>query len=387
MFKLSKSFFPILLVSGLLLTSCQNKIETSNTTSQSDDISNDFFTSGNNTTSQDNSQNSSYLWSSEVDSLLYEILGSSYKSLPVYESAKYECSTRVENDIRVVDIKAYTDDENCGLTYSIVLKSNGFVVKNQEYNGNNYYIANLKLSIYQDLYVTYLFLNDGNESYLSISTYIVDTLLQSWPSEKIIDIFGYDIPNLDAQSYQFNSLTQNGIDIVQIYCFGLEDLSAAEIEYKNTLESQDYIVFEYQGIFYAHNDLKNIEVDFYSDIENDCIYLQAYLMQGEKNWPTDSLKSLYDFDIPEYYEVGVRYNYGLQEYNGSYFFLIDCYYVSPDSENIYKQILEENSFIYQSQYDYDEYGYIFSKKTSTDDCTIQFFFDYNYMALSIYFIL
>ena len=68
-------------------------------------------------------------------------------------------------------------------------------------------------------------------------------------------------------------------------------------------------------------------------------------MQGSKNWPVDDLEIFYSFEIPQYYEEGVRYDYGMFQNESSFIYYIDCYYVSPTSEEKYKKILEENSSI------------------------------------------
>lgn len=387
MLKSFKSFFTIFLIGGILLTSCQDLGATSNTTSNTGELSSNSPTSIEDSSTSSTTQNSSYLWSEEIDALLYEVLNESYKSLPVFECSDYEGSKRVEDNINVADIKAYTDDSNCSLTYSIVLRSNGFALQNQEYNGRNYYLASLQLSIYQTLCVSYVYVDDVELPYLSLSTYIVDTLLETWPSEDLINLFGFDIPSLDAESYQFNHIVQNNIDIAQIYCFGLENLNEATIQYKTILENDGYVVYTNQDIYYAHKDQDNIEVDFYCDLENQCIYIQAYLMQGSKNWPVDDLEIFYPFEIPQYYEEGVRYDYGMFQNESSFIYYIDCYYVSPTSEEKYKKILEENSFTYLNQYPYEEYGYIFTKSVGQETCNMQFYFDYTYMVLSIYFIL
>ncbi len=170
--------------------------------------------------------------------------------------------------------------------------------------------------------------------------------------------------------------------------FCLENLNEATIQYKTILENDGYVVYTNQDIYYAHKDQDNIEVDFYCDLENQCIYIQAYLMQGSKNWPVDDLEIFYPFEIPQYFEEGARYDYGMFQNQSSFVYYIDCYYVSPTSEEKYKKILEENSFTYLNQYPYEEYGcYIFTKSVGQETCNMRFYFDYSYMVLSIYFIL
>lgn len=334
------------------------------------------------------SENSSetVLWNEQVDAMLYQAVGDYYRQIPVYTANSYESFLYNSQGITLANVFCYTDDTSAENTYSIVLKLNGFSTSQYSENGSTYSVATARVSSYEILCLQYQTGSVANKgTYLNIMTYLVEDRLQSWPSNQIISTIGQDIPHCDAEYYQFATQTYGELTLAMVACYGIEDPNSALQNYLLLLESESYYAKSYQGAYYCTNDDTGLEIDFYYDTDYEYLLIQAYVMPGSATWPSSDLEELFEVEIPQYNETGVRYFYGLaQDENKDLIYEIDCANASPSSEETYKTTLESNGWVRCEEYDYETWGYIYIiNKGEENECRIQFYYDLNGMTLVI----
>lgn len=321
-------------------------------------------------------------WDEKVDDVLYKAVGDYYTFIPVFEADRYDARLLQQDEMKIAAIACYTNDylsaEN---TYSVVLKLNGFSANQYEEDGATYSIATRRVSSTQMLVLEYESGLDNKNGYLGIFAYLYEDRLASWPSNRIINDIGQDIPKCEAEYYRYGSQEYNGIKIAIIACYGIENPEEAVQNYLSVLKSNSYESQFVENAYYCTNDETGLEVDFYYDYDEDFMYIQAYEMPDSNDWPEETLKEICSVDIPKYIEEGTRYSSGYAQ-EGIY--EIICSNASPSSEAVYKKTLEDNGWTWREEYDYETWGYIFIiNEGEENEYQIQFYYVEQRMALII----
>ena len=350
------------------------------------DITSSTTTSTSNSTST--TAESTTLWNKQVDSILFKAVGEFYRQIPVFSADSYDAQLQIQDGLQIGSVICFTKEYDTALdTYSIVLKLSNFDVNQYEEEGTTFCIATSRVSSYQMLVLQYQVGKDLNSGgYLYIMAYLYEDRLLNWPSNQIIAVIGQDIPQVEANYYQFATQDYGDITIAIIACYEISDPYSTIQAYLTTLENNGYSWKTLEDAYYCVNDETGIEIDFYYDESYEYLHIQTYLIPGDKNWPSSDLEELFPVEIPKYEEAGVRYFYGLsQTSDKALVFEIDCSNASPSSEDTYKETLENNGWIHNDEYSYEEYGYIYTINEGQDnECQIQFYYDVNGMTLFIF---
>lgn len=243
------------------------------------------------------------------------------------------------------------------------------------------------------------------ESTSSSSSSSYQSLWQETIWNHINQVFAHDIPYFDgANSYSSTIVVENEENILEIFCYfeNEEDLSNAPDKYANLCESSgwsvekvtngyldpDTLIQYTYDVYYADlqvSDTLGLEMQFLIGADSkgkDCFGIFGYTytpFDGSK-WPSDIIKSILGYDVPQLSAEGYTYQV---EVDGEDIYIV-IEHTTPEDETAYYNFLTSLGYIIDDT-NYAQYGYVAYDENYTH--VIQFWYDtqyFNAMQLLIY---
>lgn len=351
------------------VSTCYNSSTTNNNQTFSSTMSNSSFSPIISSTT-DSSLPHNNDWQESVKKEIKNTLGDI--NIPYYKANYYYAGNSEYNGIPYVFIDCFGSNINNAVSdYENILLDAGFNVSSI-YEG----LGTKEISNTHVLYLEYLVVEDCFE----IVAYINQDKIDYWPSEEIKNIIKYDIPRVEAETYQFYISTNiDGYQCLDIYSFGVKHNYISI--YKELLEDNSYVVTEFSGLYLAINNEISMELSFYM-YDDTTLFIQAYCFEKDK-WPSEEIKELLGFDLPIYEEEGVSYDVQLIVDENSEIFAVYCDGASSDSLNKYSVKLKEQGWVLDEAVSLENSECYFYNKDLDDEHYIQIVYNDYYKCLVI----
>lgn len=204
------------------------------------------------------SEEESYRWSKEIDSLLKESLGEYVELFPVIENATYEASNtyNAEYELTYTTLYAYGNfSSESAQYYALGLQMNGFTRSYNESSG--FHSCTLQVS-YTTIVAAQIGFSQA-DSCIMMSLYKNEVLHENFPKEKVVAYVGEEVPDPELPYYAWQKLTVQSTEYFAIYCYPNENetfTASVVSDYSSKLTKAGYTLddlYAVYGNYYAYS--------------------------------------------------------------------------------------------------------------------------------------
>jgi len=320
-------------------------------------------------------------WNDETLTNIKAIIGDVV--LPYYKTREHESSVAT--------------DPNSGYKYIDIICKGANVNNAVEYYKNLLIRSGYKVTLYETVNIGYMEVSATDNVYIQffintdydfeIMAYQVTERTVEWPSKAFEIACGYDIPKMDAVSYDFSvGSASNGNYDIYGYCCGVG--SDAVNTYSGKLTEAGYTIEEVSGVMVANNTEKAIQIWYYQYDESK-LFIRAFCTVAATYFPSDEVNLILGEDLPVLSFEGVVYSRNVVTTEDGYeVYTIYCDNASEDDLTAYRTLLLEANWEVTDSNETDSYvSYVFTKENDSGEHQVQIIYSIaqECIAIAIYY--